>query len=241
MNPEVSIVIPCYQEEAQISESVKELFGIMNLSGFSFEMIFVDDASKDDTKEKILTAVKQYQDIRYIFQKENTGRGKAFINGAKGAKGNIIGYLDIDLEISASSLPEVIREIKEGADVCIVKRNYKIEWTPEFILRHLASITYKRLAWTLLGIPHYDTETGFKFFKRESLFKLLEKTESPRWFFDTEIVTLAYFSGMKISQVNGTYKKNWNKSSTVNLFSDSLRQFSSLLSYRKKLKKLFPQ
>ena len=238
---DVSIVLPCYMEENSIENAVKQIFEVMGKTSYSFELIFVDDASKDKTKEKILKAAFEYPSVHHLLQEKNTGRGKAFINGAEISKGKIIGFLDADMEISPDVLPDVIREIQSGKDVCIVKRNYTIEWSPEFLLRHLASITYKRIAWMLLNIPKLDTETGFKFFRREKLFSLLEKTEAPGWFFDTEIVCLAYYNGMNISQVNGTYKKNWKKNSTVNLFSDSIRQFKSVLAYRKNLKKMFPQ
>ena len=238
---DVSIVLPCYQEETSIENSLEEINETINKLPFRVEVLFVDDASTDKTREKILEASKKYSYVRYIFLEKNTGRGQAFIIGAKAAKGRIIGFLDVDLEISIHALPDVISAIESGSDVCIVKRNYKIEWNPEFILRHLASITYKRLVWSVLKLPRLDTESGFKFFKREKLFELLDKIESPGWFFDTEIMCVACYSKMHVAQVDGIYKKNWNKRSTVNLFSDSLRQFFSVLSYRKKLKKIFPE
>ena len=245
MNPEskyeVSIVLPCFHEEESVEEGIKEIYRVMKSTPYSFEIIFVDDASKDRTREKILKVSLEYPDVNYLLQQENTGRGKAFINGAKIAKGKIIGFLDVDLEVSATSLPDVIKEIENGSDVCIVKRNYAIKWYPEFLLRHSASVIYKRLVWSILNMPKLDTETGFKFFKKETLFKLLEKVESPGWFFDTEIMCLACYGKFQIAQVDGDYKKNPKKSSTVNLFSDSIRQFASALSYRKKLKKMFPQ
>lgn len=236
---EVTIVLPCYREQNSIEHGIREISKVMDRTALTYEVIFVDDASPDNTRERIMEAAERFPNVKYLLHNKNTGRGKAFIDGAMQAKGTIIGFLDIDLEISVDCLPEVIKSIQNGYDVCLVKRAYKIEWNPEFILRHIASVTYKQLVRIFLNLPSLDTESGFKFFRRESLFRLLQKTESPGWFFDTEIVALAHYSGMKISQADGTYRKNWRKNSTVNLFSDSLRQFRSLISYRKKLKHLF--
>lgn len=234
---EVSIILPCYKEEKFIDFGVRQITEVMNKTGLTYEIILVDDASPDRTRNEIFHAAKKYAHIRYLFQDKNSGRGRAFINGAKISKGKIIGFLDIDLEISVDCLPEVIKRVQNNSDVCIVKRIYKIEWSPDFILRHFASIIYKKLVRMLLKLPKLDTESGFKFFKRDKLFELLENVESSGWFFDTEIIALAYYSGMNITQQDGIYKKNRNKSSTVNIFSDSILQLLSLIAYRKKLLK----
>lgn len=238
---DVSIILPCFREEKFIIPGVAKIFEVMAATPYKFEVVFVDDASTDQTREKILKAAKKYPNVSYVFQRNNTGRGFAFINGVRTAKGRIIGYLDIDLEISISSLPKVIDEIEKGNDVVIVKRNYKIKWSFSFLIRHFASILYKRIAWTVLNTPCWDSETGFKFFRREALEQLLKKAESKGWFFDTEIMCLAHYSKLKIAQIDGIYKKNLQKISTVYLFSDSVNQFFQLIAYRKKLKKLFPR
>ena len=233
---DVSIVLPCYMEEASIAIGVSKIFEEMKKTQRRFEIIFVDDASTDNTRKEIIKAAEKYPDISYIFQNTNTGRGQAFVNGARTARGRIIGYLDIDLEISVSSLPKVIHEIDSGKDVAIVRRNFSNEWSPSFLARHLASIIYRWLVSFVLDIPQLDTETGFKFFRREPLFQLLEKAESQGWFFDTEIMCLAYHGKLKISQVDGEYKKNSKKISTVHLFSDGTKQLIQLIRYKKKLK-----
>ena len=238
---DVSIVFPCFQEELSIEEGVRAVFETMRAESKIFEVILVDDASTDKTREKIINISKEYPDIKYLFQDINTGRGKAFLNGSALAEGKIVGYIDVDMEVSISSLPEVIREIEKGQDLVLVRRNYNLKWSLGFIVRHFASSIYKSMVQFFLKIPKLDTESGFKFFKKESLLALKEKVESDRWFFDTEIVCLAYFSGMRVAQVEGEYKKNSKKTSTVHLLSDSLLQFSKLIAFRKKLKHLFPK
>ncbi len=143
------------------------------------------------------------------------------------------------MEVSASALPRVIKELESGQDVVIVNRKYPVKLNPEFILRHAASVTYKNLVWFFLNIPKLDTETGFKFFRKEALLALEQQVESNGWFFDTEIICLAHYGGYRVSQVDGEYKKNPKKTSTVNLFSDSISQLFSIFRFRGKLKKMF--
>ena len=235
---DVSIVIPCYQDEWHIVKSVKEISSVMKTTPYKFEMIFVDDASADKTKEMILYIEQNFPDVRYVMHEKNTGRGRAFCDGAKIAKGNYVGFLDIDLEVSASYLPEVLKKLDEGNHVVIVNRSYRIVPTFSFLIRQFSSVFYKKLASAVFHIPPLDTESGFKFFKRESLFALLPQVRSDRWFFDTEIMVLAHLAGQKITQVEGIYKRNPEKTSTVRLFADSIDQFSELLKLKRRLKNL---
>mgnify|MGYP000564595559 CR=1 FL=1 len=97
---DVSIVIPCYMEEGHLLNSVKEIHAVMTSSRYKFEMIFVDDAGTDNTRELIFQIAKEYTNVRYLLHEKNVGRGGSFADGAKIAKGKYIGFLDIDLELS---------------------------------------------------------------------------------------------------------------------------------------------
>ncbi|TAL58039.1 MAG: glycosyltransferase, partial [Bacteroidetes bacterium] len=101
MKIDVSIIIPCFQEENHILQSVEEIYRVMNVSGYTFEVIFVEDASTDKTKEYILQIEKKFADIRYVFHKKNTGKGRSIADGVKIARGKFIGHIDIDMEVSA--------------------------------------------------------------------------------------------------------------------------------------------
>ncbi|MFI5164516.1 MAG: glycosyltransferase family 2 protein, partial [Bacteroidia bacterium] len=109
---DVSVVLPCYQEEGQILRGAAEIYKVMAGSGYTFEMVFVDDGSTDRTKEKILEASRQFPEAKYLFKEKNSGRGRSFSDGAKMAKGKYIGFLDIDLEISCSYLPKIILDLQ---------------------------------------------------------------------------------------------------------------------------------
>ena len=234
---DVSIVVPCYQEEGHLRESVKVIYDMMNATRYKFEMVFVDDCSKDKTRDVILSICKDFPNTQHLFHEKNVGRGGTFIDGVKLARGKYIGFMDIDLEVSHVYLLNVISELENGYDVAIVHRHYALAPSPVFILRHILSIGYKMLIYNYIGIPRMDTETGFKFFRRECIMKLSELIQNKKWFFDTEVMVLAHLFKYKIKEVNGLFIRREDKVSTVKIVRDTIDYFAELRKFRRRLKK----
>ena len=201
-------------------------------------MIFVDDCSKDKTRDVILNIANDFPNVKYIFHEQNVGRGGTFLDGVSVAKGIYVGFLDIDLEVSCIYLLNVLSELDKGADVVTVRRHYALSWSPSFILRHILSVGYKYLIQQYLYIPKTDTETGFKFFKRETLLKLSDKIINKKWFFDTEVMVIAYFSKCKIKEVDGLFLRRSDKISTVKVARDTIDYFTELIRFKRRLRKL---
>lgn len=233
---DVSLIIPCFQEEGHIIESTKEIYKTLGGTSYSFELIFVDDKSTDNTRDKILEIEKLFPDVRYLFQEKNSGKGNAIAEGAKLARGKFIGHIDIDLEVSAENIPRLLAELEKGGDVALVKRKIKFSLNPKFIARDFSGMIHRSLVQVFLGIPRTDIQSGCKFFKRESLLQLLKKTKSPGWFFDVEIMTLAHVNNFRIKQIPGYYIRNKKKKSTVKLFFDGIQQLKNLFAFAKTLR-----
>ena len=234
---DISIVVPCYQEEGHLYKSVETIYDLLNTTKRSFEMIFVDDCSKDKTRDVILSVIKKFPNTKYLFHNANTGRGGAFLDGVGLADGRYIGFLDIDLEVSPVYLLNVIQELENGNDIVTVHRHYALAPSATFILRHILSVGYKILINKYLGVPRMDTESGFKFFKKDCILKLSERVENKKWFFDTEIMVLAYLNKYKIKEVNGLFMRNADKATTVKLFSDTIDYFIEIRKFKKRLLK----
>ena len=79
-NIDVSIVVPCYQEEPHLRESVSKIYELLNQTQYKFEVIFVDDCSKDKTRDVILSIVNEFPNSKYLFHEKNIGRGGTFID-----------------------------------------------------------------------------------------------------------------------------------------------------------------
>lgn len=230
---DVSIVIPCYLEEGHILDSTREIYKVMNGTNYSFEIIFVEDAGSDTTREKILQIAKEFPDVKYLFHTKNTGKGMSIADGAKIANGKYIGHLDIDLEVSAEYLPKILAAMEEGCDIAIIKRKIYFSITPQYIIRDIAGVIYRLLVKHLLRTPYMDVQSGCKFFKRDTLLSLIKQIESKGWFFDTALLARAYYCNCQIQQIPGYYIRNKKKKSTVKLFADGTKQLKELFAFRK--------
>jgi len=233
---DVSIIIPCYNEEKILEESVMEIERIMSPMVYTYEMIFIDDCSQDRTKDLILKLVKENQNRRYISHKINIGRGATVNEGIKASRGKIVGFLDIDLEVHAHYIPSFISTIKQGNDVAIAFRHYDVSFSLNSIGRWIISCGYRLLVRIFLKLPLQDTEAGFKFFNEEKILPILDLVEDKKWFWDTEIMALAYYNRLKIKEISVLFIRRFDKKSTVKLFQDSSEYFKRLISFRGRLK-----
>ena len=236
MEPDVSIVLACYNEAEIFADSVARIIATLDQTDYTFEIIFVDDVSADKTRELIDQALKKYprHNLSVIHHLTNQGRGQTVIDGFLNARGKYVGYIDIDLETGEWYLPKFLSELDNGADLVSALRVYDFQlWA---LPRWLASKGYTWLRKLLLGLPYEDTEGGYKFFKREKLLKLLPKVTHKGWFFDTEIMTLAYRHRLKVKEIPVAFVRNPKKTSTVRLIPDSLKYLKDLVIYSFKYK-----
>ncbi len=228
---DISIIVPCYNEERILEKSSLELMKIFENTTLDYEIIFVDDYSKDKTRNLIKRISKNRPRIRYIFHPKNEGRGKAVKDGLKIAEGEIVGYIDIDLEIPPIYVYNSFLTIKhKGYDMVIADRIYRLNLFS--LHRFILGKCYSLLVKILLGLPFNDTEAGLKFFKRNKIGKIVDETEHNGWFWDTEIVATAYKKGMKICNSPTLFIRRPEKKSTVNLIRDSIDYFISLMNFR---------
>ncbi|EJL68239.1 glycosyltransferase family 2 protein [Chryseobacterium populi] len=124
----ISIVIPAYNEEgnvAMIHQKIKEVFS--GLSNYDFEIIFVNDGSRDNTQQKLEELSEQYNEVKYIEFSRNFGHQPAVKAGMDHAHGNAVISMDGDLQHPPELIPELIRKWEEGYDVVYTIRTYPKE------------------------------------------------------------------------------------------------------------------
>lgn len=231
---DLSLIIACYNEEQLLWESVARITSILGDSVFSYELIFVDDKSSDGTRESISSLVQKNKNFRAIYHERNQGRGKTVRDGMAVARGNVVGFIDIDLEVSPVYIPSFVRMILDGkADVVTGLRVYREGLSS--LHRSILSRGYSWLVRTTLGIPLRDTETGYKFFDRKKILPIVKKTHNNGWFWDTEVMTLAYYRGLKIREEPVLFIRRFDKKSSVRLLRDSIDYLLNLLAFRKTL------
>lgn len=236
MRPEVSIIIPCYNEGDVLEESIERVRKVMGVLKYEYELILIDDYSTDGTRKRGAKLAKKYKRVKWFENDRNIGRGGTVSRGARLARGRIVGYLDADLEVSEIYIPYAIACIDGGADIATAKRVYKIGaiyLNPYLMVRLITHLGYKWLVRHLLKSRINDTESGFKFFDRERLICLLDKVEDAGWFWDTEVSARATYMGYHIDEFTALFVKRTNVGSSVRIANDVKDYFRKLLAFRK--------
>ena len=238
---DLSLVVACYNEEPELEDSMRQVVQILDSARWSYEIIFVDDCSQDRTREIIDALLLRYagKNIRRLFHEKNTGRGRTVADGIRLARGDIAGYIDIDLEVHARYIPSMMLAIENGADVATAHRIYKVQ--PRLFNRFILSTGYAWLMRHLLGVQLRDTETGYKFFRRERILPVLDEIEDERWFWDTEVMIRSLLRGYRIEEIPCLFIRRYDRQSTVNVVRDSLDYLVKLWRFRRVVRQLRAQ
>jgi len=234
--PYLSLVLACYNEAEHLEASFAEIRDTLEQTKWAYEVVFVDDKSRDRTREILRRIVAAHPglDLHVLLHETNRGRGATVTDGFRAARGRIAGYLDVDLEVHPRYVPSLVRAIEAGADVATVRRIYAFQI--RVLDRYFMSRGYSFLVRRLLGLPFQDTETGYKFFRRESALPLLDEIEDGGWFWDTEFMARAHRRGLRVVEIPGAYVRREDKASTVRGLRDSARYFRRLVRFRGRLR-----
>lgn len=234
--PDLSLVLACYNEEGLFRESVARILEVLDTSTLTYEIIFVDDKSTDRTPSLIASFVSKNRHTKALYHAVNCGRGATVKEGMLSATGKVVGYIDIDCEVTPVYIPSMVTLIlKRKTDVVIGKRFYRT--SPRAIVREVLSRGYQWLSDTMIGTGGLDTETGYKFFHRKTILPVLAKTRHPGWFWDTEIMVLSRRAKLRITEVPVLFLRRFDKQSSVNILTDTLDYMVQLIRFRSFLTK----
>src|SRR5262249_44653735 len=131
-------------------------------------------------------------------------------------------------------IPSLVRAVERGADVAVLRRIYAFQLGS--LDRYVMSRGYSFLVRKMLGVTLLDTETGYKFFRREILLPVIDAIEDRRWFWDTEFMVRAARRGLRIEEIPGAYIRRTDKRSTVRGIRDSIDYFGRLVRFRRALR-----
>ena len=167
---DISVIVPLYNEDESIGELVSWIENVMNTNNFSYEIIMIDDGSKDNSWEVIEKLSGINSSVKGIKFRRNYGKSAALNVGFEAAMGDVIITMDADLQDSPDEIPELYKMIKEG--------NYDLVsgWKKK---RHdpiMKTIPSKFFNWTtrkMSGIKLHDFNCGLKAY-RKTLVKSIE-------------------------------------------------------------------
>lgn len=233
---DLSLILACYNDAEYLETSFKEILKVLDMLNYVYEIIFVYDCGTDNTLSIIDKLIKTYgktRDIKKIVHQKNMGRGKSVRDGIKMASGDVVGYIDVDLDTHPRYIPSMMSAIRnDGYDVATAFRFYKIQPSIFFLMRHMLSHGYRFISRVLLDERLKDSESGFKFFKRRKVMPLANISRYNGWFWDTEIMAYCIYTGLKIKEISCVFDRLEEKKSSVRVMSTVISYFRSLMKFK---------
>ncbi len=199
-NKRLSILLPFLNEQDIIVANARKVLQMTAGWDIKVEIILIDDGSTDQSYPLLEQAFKKDKSIKLVRNHQNFGKGWALKTGYEFSTGDLILFLDSDLELSPAHLPNFLRIMnEEGADVVIGSKRHPDSELDYPAQRKLMSNVYYILIRILFGLPVRDTQTGIKLFKREALEIALPRLLVKRFAFDIELLLLMHKYDQKIA------------------------------------------
>src|SRR5258706_1678921 len=168
--PYLSLIIPAFNEERRIGKSLVRILAFLHSQPRSFEVIIVDDGSRDRTVEVVRQAHRADPAVRVEPQRCNLGKGEAIRKGMLAARGRYLYFSDADLSVPIEALPNFLSRLEGGADVAIgsppkAGAVVEVHQPPH---PELTGKVFTRLSSWILALPISDFTCGFKGFRIEA-------------------------------------------------------------------------
>ncbi|MBM7843621.1 dolichyl-phosphate beta-glucosyltransferase [Herpetosiphon giganteus] len=199
--PELSVIIPCFNEQKRIIPSIDAIVQYLNERGRSWELIISDDGSTDQTVS--LIEAQKYPNLTIIKSSSNHGKGHAVRAGIIAAKGNFILFTDADNATPITELNKLLPSLEQGNyDLAIGSRAKQLLQTKERRLsRCVMSAGLRLIVEHGLKLNIHDSQCGFKLFHR-AVAKHLAQVQTINGFaFDLELLVIADIFGYQTNEI----------------------------------------
>ena len=236
MKPDVSIVIPAYNESQRMVEPLGIILDFIGENSLNAEVIVVDDGSSDDTAHVAESAFAAAPGIatQMIRYEPNRGKGYAVKTGLLAANADVALFTDADLSTPIEEMPKLVDPIRAGDyDVAFGSRalDRRLIGTHQPWRREQGGKVMNLIIRTMSGLPFSDTQCGFKAFNMQKFRPLLELMTIDRFGFDVEFLFVAQYNGLRLAEV----PVRWNdvEGSKVSVVRDTRRMMSELSQIRR--------
>jgi dolichyl-phosphate beta-glucosyltransferase len=199
----ISLVIPAYNEQRRLPATLAAVRAHMDSAGEEYEVIVVDDGSRDDTVECAQHIAEGWPQLQVIARGVNEGKGAAVRAGMLAAHGDHRAFSDADLSVPIAELPRLRDRLTGACRVAIASRavpGSRIE-VHQPGRREMMGRVYNRIVQLLVLPGLHDTQCGFKVFTGEAAVACFTLLHTPRFGFDAEVLLRARRNGWTVTEV----------------------------------------
>ncbi len=207
--PDLSLVLMFYDEEENVVRVVGDLVSTLEGAGFDFNLILVDNGSRDRTSRLIGDLTGSDPRLKKVTVKENLGLGWGVISGLSAAEGVWVGYMAGDGQVDPADVVKLLNLREERYDLIKVRRKQR----QDGFVRAWISNVYVMLLCLAFGLPFYDINATPRIFRKKLLDRLQLKSRD--WFLDAELMIKSRFLGLSVAEVPITFLKREGGSSSV--------------------------
>jgi dolichyl-phosphate beta-glucosyltransferase len=231
MRTHLSVIIPVYNEESVIVDTLRKVLAFLKKKDYQWEVIIVDDGSHDQTTTVINDFLSPHVKLKKL--KQNLGKGAAIREGVSLAQGDYILFSDADLSVSIEYVDKFLLKLEGGSDIVLGSRRIqgsKIVKHQGWLRENMGRV-FTVLSQIVTNTKVTDFTCGFKGFKKEAAKKIFSKSLINRWVFDSEIVFLAHKFKYEVTEIPVEWV-NREDSRITSLGSTGYKSFLELLQIR---------
>ncbi|HEY4056111.1 MAG TPA: dolichyl-phosphate beta-glucosyltransferase [Kofleriaceae bacterium] len=235
---DLSVIVPAYNEEHRLPPTLDRLHAFLSTQPLRYEIVIVDDGSKDNTCGVVEAAMLRIPHLRLERQLPNAGKGAAVRRGMLAARGQIRVMCDADCSMPPEQLPRLLAPITAGKTEISIGSRYA-EGAKTDVKQPFYRVMWSRLCNKVIQrslVPGIrDTQCGFKAFTAEAARDLFKRGRINGWAFDLEILALARRRGWAIEEVGVEWKDD--NRSRVNPLKDMWKVIKEAITIKRNLNK----
>lgn len=229
--PELSIIIPAFNEELRLPETLSRISAYIRASQRATEVIVVDDGSTDQTANIGNSFQREIGSLRVVANNENRGKGYSVRHGMREARGRIVLFTDADLSAPIEEADKLLTALADH-DVAIGSRalNRSLISVRQSIFREYAGMVFNFIVRAILRLPFVDTQCGFKAFRRQPSAVIFQQQRIERFGFDPELLYLARHHGLRSVEIPVRWAHS--PATKVSMWRDSMQMFADVFIIR---------
>lgn len=189
------MIMPAFRLGGVIAANLRRV--VDALADRSFEVVLVDDGSPDDTFAEANRVASTDPRVTVVRHRENQGKGEALVTGWKASRGEVVVFLDADLDLPPEQIHRLLPLLVE-ADVVVGAKRLAMGAGRYPTARRLLSRVYATTTHRIFGLPVSESQTGLKLFRREVLDAVLPQVRIRGYAFDLELVLRAHRLGYRL-------------------------------------------